>query len=102
MLHGASHALIQRSRTRRRNSRSLAGQRSVAKARGKLVSACIKAGTADKLDDTRQALAGGSYLMTEEYGQGQVVLFASEPAYRAYWPALHRLFLNAILLARHI
>jgi hypothetical protein len=53
-------------------------------------------------DDTRQALAGGSYLMTEEYGQGQVVLFASEPAYRAYWPALHRLFLNAILLAGHI
>jgi hypothetical protein len=53
-------------------------------------------------DDTRRALAGKSYLVTEEHGRGKVVLFASEPAYRAYWPALHRLFLNAILLAPQV
>ena len=53
-------------------------------------------------DDTRRALAGESYLVTEERGRGKVVLFASEPAYRAYWPALHRLFLNAVLFAPHM
>jgi len=53
-------------------------------------------------DDTRRAVAGESYLVTEERGRGKVILFASEPAYRAYWPALHRLFLNAVLLGPHI
>jgi len=53
-------------------------------------------------EDTQQALAGGAYLMTEKHGRGKVILFASEPAYRGYWPALHRLFLNAILLGPHV
>jgi hypothetical protein len=50
-------------------------------------------------EDTRQALAGGTYLLQENLGRGQLILFAGEPAFRGYWPALHRLFLNTILVS---
>jgi hypothetical protein len=49
-------------------------------------------------DETRQALSGATYLLQEDMGQGQLILFAGEPAYRAYWPALQRLFLNTIFV----
>jgi hypothetical protein len=50
-------------------------------------------------DDTRAAMAEQAYLVSEPRGQGKVILFAGDPAFRGYWPNLHRLLLNAVLLA---
>ena len=50
-------------------------------------------------EDTRAALGGATYVVNEKRGKGQVILFAVELTFRAYWPVLHRLFLNAVLLA---
>ncbi|MGD8377448.1 MAG: M14 family metallopeptidase [Acidobacteriota bacterium] len=50
-------------------------------------------------DETREALAGQSYLLAERRGRGKVILFAGSPIFRAYWPHLNRLLLNAVLLA---
>jgi len=50
-------------------------------------------------DETREAMAAQAYLVTERHGQGKVILFAGDPAFRGYWPNLYRLLLNAVLLA---
>lgn len=50
-------------------------------------------------DETRKAFADQSYLVAETLGEGKVILFAADPAFRAYWPHLHRLLLNALVLA---
>lgn len=44
-----------------------------------------------------QALAGTAYLWQERHGAGQVVCFADAPTFRASWPMLDRLWLNAAL-----
>jgi hypothetical protein len=48
--------------------------------------------------EARQRLANSSFATVERYGRGQVILFASNPTYRGWYPAMERLFLNAVLL----
>jgi hypothetical protein len=53
-------------------------------------------------DETRKAIADQSYLVVEKLGEGKVILFAADPAFRAFWPHLHRLLLNALVVAPSI
>ncbi|MDX2128811.1 MAG: M14 family metallopeptidase [Chloroherpetonaceae bacterium] len=48
--------------------------------------------------EARQAWARTAYLTRESKGKGQVILFAGEPAFRAYYHATEQLLLNAIYL----
>ncbi len=48
--------------------------------------------------EARQRLANSSFATVERYGRGQVILFASNPTYRSWYPAMERLFLNAVFL----
>ena len=48
--------------------------------------------------EARQRFANSSFATVERYGRGQVILFASNPTYRGWYPAMERLFLNAVLL----
>nr|BCX00110.1 MAG: peptidase M14 [Bacteroidota bacterium] len=43
-------------------------------------------------------LAGGAAIVAEDVGRGRVILFADNPAFRAFWVDGHRLLLNALLL----
>jgi len=45
-----------------------------------------------------QYLANSSFVTVEYHGRGQVILFASNPTYRGWYPAMERLFLNAVFL----
>ena len=45
-----------------------------------------------------EALRNTALLIEEPTGGGHVVLFANEPLFRAWWHALDRLVLNAIVL----
>ena len=45
-----------------------------------------------------QALPGHLWAAEERLGRGHVVLFATDPSYRASWDAMHRFLLNALLL----
>jgi hypothetical protein len=49
--------------------------------------------------DTEELIAGTPYLIAENVGRGQVILFADDPNFRLYWPRLTRLFLNAVFFA---
>jgi hypothetical protein len=49
--------------------------------------------------ETEKRIVGTPYLIVENVGRGQAVLFADDPNYRLYWPRLTRLFLNAIFFA---
>jgi hypothetical protein len=49
--------------------------------------------------DTEERIAGTPYLIAENVGRGQVILFADDPNFRLYWPRLTRLFLNAVFFA---
>ncbi len=46
--------------------------------------------------EARSGWAKSAYLMREAKGRGQVILFAGEPNFRAYYHATERLLLNAI------
>ncbi|MCC7492546.1 MAG: hypothetical protein IT204_09380 [Fimbriimonadaceae bacterium] len=46
---------------------------------------------------TAAALDGRAYLWQERRGAGQVICFAEAPTFRASWPGLDRLWLNALL-----
>jgi len=46
----------------------------------------------------RERLADTAYATVELIGQGQLILFATDPTYRMWLPGVQRLFLNAILL----
>jgi hypothetical protein len=48
--------------------------------------------------EARQRRANSSFATVERYGRGQVILFATNPTYRGWYPAMERLFLNAIFL----
>jgi hypothetical protein len=38
------------------------------------------------------------YLVHEQLGQGNIVLFADDPNFRLFWDGLNKLFLNSVLL----
>jgi len=48
--------------------------------------------------EARKRLANSSIATVERLGRGQVILFAANPTYRGWYPAMERLFLNAVLL----
>jgi hypothetical protein len=49
-------------------------------------------------DNTERLLRGTALLIAEPTGGGHVVLFNNEPMFRAWWRALDRIVLNAIVL----
>jgi hypothetical protein len=49
-------------------------------------------------ENTERLLRNSALLIEEPTGGGHVVLFANEPFFRAWWHALDRLVLNAIVL----
>jgi hypothetical protein len=49
-------------------------------------------------ENTERLLRGTAFLIEEPIGRGHVVLFANDPMFRAWWRALDRLVLNAVLL----
>lgn len=48
--------------------------------------------------EARERLANSAYATVESVGRGQVILFATDPTFRGWLPALQRLFFNAVLL----
>jgi hypothetical protein len=48
--------------------------------------------------EARQRLANSAFVTVERYGRGQVILFASNPTHRGWYPGMERLFLNSVLL----
>jgi hypothetical protein len=48
--------------------------------------------------EARKRLANSSFATVERRGRGQVILFATNPTYRGWYPAMERLFLNAVFL----
>lgn len=48
-------------------------------------------------EDNRENFPGNAYLMHEQMGRGDVVLFADQPVFRLYWRGLERLFINSVL-----
>jgi hypothetical protein len=48
--------------------------------------------------EARQRLANSAFATVESYGRGQVILFASNPTHRGWYPGMERLFLNSVLL----
>lgn len=49
-------------------------------------------------ENTEKLLRNSAFLIDEPTGRGHVVLFVNEPLFRAWWHALDRLVLNAIVL----
>jgi hypothetical protein len=49
-------------------------------------------------ENTERLLRNTALVIEEPTGGGHVVLFANEPLFRAWWHALDRLVLNAIVL----
>ncbi len=48
--------------------------------------------------EAKERLTDTAYATVESVGRGQLILFATDPAYRMWLPGVQRLFLNAILL----
>jgi hypothetical protein len=49
-------------------------------------------------ENTERLLRGTAFLVEEPLGGGHVILFSNEPMFRAWWRALDRLVLNAVIL----
>jgi hypothetical protein len=49
-------------------------------------------------ENTERLLRNSTLLIEEPTGGGHVVLFGNEPLFRAWWHALDKLVLNAIVL----
>ena len=47
--------------------------------------------------EAEERLRGALLMSVESHGEGQVVLFAQEPAYRLFWRSTMPLFLNTVL-----
>ena len=47
-------------------------------------------------ENNRSRVAGSAWLLVSPQGQGNVVLFADDPAHRKYWHGTERLLLNAV------
>ncbi|MGN7837773.1 M14 family zinc carboxypeptidase [Stenotrophomonas sp. 22385] len=47
-------------------------------------------------ESNRSRVAGAAWLLVSPQGQGNVVLFADDPAHRKYWHGTERLLLNAV------
>ncbi|WP_312326657.1 M14 family zinc carboxypeptidase [Stenotrophomonas sp.] len=47
-------------------------------------------------ENNRTRVAGSAWLLVSPQGQGNVVLFADDPAHRKYWHGTERLLLNAV------
>ncbi len=50
----------------------------------------------------RSRVAGAAWLLVSPQGQGNVVLFADDPAHRKYWHGTERLLLNAIFFGNQL
>jgi hypothetical protein len=50
-------------------------------------------------DNSERLLRGTSLVVQEPLGQGQVVLFANNPMFRAWWRSMDKMVMNAILLS---
>ena len=48
--------------------------------------------------EAKERIAGTAYATVESVGRGQLILFATDPTYRMWLPAVQRLFANAVLL----
>ena len=48
--------------------------------------------------EARARIADSAYATVERMGRGQVILFATDPSYRMWFPGMQRLLLNAVLL----
>ena len=48
-------------------------------------------------EDMMEALPGKAYLVAERVGEGNIILYADDPNFRAYWDGLNRLFFSGIL-----
>ncbi len=48
--------------------------------------------------EARERWADTAYATVERMGNGQVILFANDPFYRAYYEGSARLLLNAVML----
>jgi hypothetical protein len=58
----------------------------------------LGAGTRVMWPEARRRLANSAFATVESYGRGQVILFASNPTHRGWYPGMERLFLNSVLL----
>lgn len=53
-------------------------------------------------DANRARVAGSAFLLVAPLQQGNVVVFADDPAHRKYWHGTERLLLNAALFGNHL
>lgn len=53
-------------------------------------------------ESNRSRVAGAAWLLVSPQGQGNVVLFADDPAHRKYWHGTERLLLNAIFFGNQL
>ncbi|MGE8211519.1 MAG: M14 family zinc carboxypeptidase [Stenotrophomonas rhizophila] len=53
-------------------------------------------------ETNRNRVAGAAWLLVSPQGQGNVVLFADDPAHRKYWHGTERLLLNAIFFGNQL
>lgn len=53
-------------------------------------------------ETNRNRVAGAAWLLLSPQGQGNVVLFADDPAHRKYWHGTERLLLNAIFFGNQL
>jgi hypothetical protein len=49
-------------------------------------------------DTTEADLAGTAWLIDAPAGQGRAVLFPYDPTFRAQWPGLYKMLLNAMII----
>jgi hypothetical protein len=48
--------------------------------------------------ETRKLIAGKTFLACKSVGDGHIIAFAGDPNYRAMYPSMQRLFINACFL----
>jgi hypothetical protein len=48
--------------------------------------------------ENEKKLEGTAYLVHEQLGGGNIILFADDPNFRLFWDGLNRLFLNSVLV----